>query len=61
MQSWGHMNYARPLIDIKGDCELKDKMVIIVPCWDGEGGVLYIIRVEYEWNTSLWYLYGFWP
>lgn len=50
LQSWGRFDYARALIDIKADQELKGKMVITVPSWDGEGEVLHTVRVEYEWK-----------
>nr|GEU45556.1 retrovirus-related Pol polyprotein from transposon TNT 1-94 [Tanacetum cinerariifolium] len=43
MQSWGRLNYARALIDIRVDRELKEIM-----CLEGNGDMLHTVGVEYE-------------
>nr|GEV78743.1 zinc knuckle CX2CX4HX4C [Tanacetum cinerariifolium] len=37
-------------LDIMDDRGLKDTMVIVVPCLEGNGDVLHNVRVEYEWK-----------
>ncbi|GJZ54884.1 zinc knuckle CX2CX4HX4C containing protein [Tanacetum coccineum] len=44
------LNYARALIDIRVDRELKETMAIDVPCLEGDRDVSHTLRVEYEWN-----------
>ncbi|GJU29525.1 hypothetical protein Tco_1173114 [Tanacetum coccineum] len=46
----GLMDYAHALIDIRGDRELKEDMVIAIPNVEDAGEVLYTVRVEYEWE-----------
>ncbi|GJZ75993.1 zinc knuckle CX2CX4HX4C containing protein, partial [Tanacetum coccineum] len=50
LQSWGRMDYARALIDIRVDQELKEEMVIAIPNVEDDGEVLHSVRVEYEWK-----------
>lgn len=46
MQSCGRLNYARALIDIRADQDIKDTMLIVVSCLEGNGDVLHTVRVE---------------
>ena len=39
LQSWGRMDYARALIDIRVYQELKEEMVIAIPNLEDDGGV----------------------
>ncbi|GKF47447.1 hypothetical protein Tco_0137249 [Tanacetum coccineum] len=48
--SWGRMDYARALIDIRADWELKEDMVIAIPNVKDDGEVLHTVRVEHEWE-----------
>nr|GEY76160.1 hypothetical protein [Tanacetum cinerariifolium] len=50
LQSWGRMDYARALIDIRADRELNEEMVIAIPNVECDGEVLHSVRVKYEWN-----------
>ncbi|GKC19228.1 probable indole-3-pyruvate monooxygenase YUCCA10, partial [Tanacetum coccineum] len=50
LQSWGRMNYARALIYIRADLELKEDMVIAIPNVEDDGEVLHTVRVEYKWE-----------
>ncbi|GKC72705.1 retrotransposon protein, putative, ty1-copia subclass [Tanacetum coccineum] len=36
-QSWGRSSYARALIEVRADVELKDNIVVAMPKLDGEG------------------------
>nr|GEX49208.1 hypothetical protein [Tanacetum cinerariifolium] len=47
----GHVDYARALIDIRVDQELKEDMVIVIPIVEDDGEVLQTARVKYEWET----------
>lgn len=51
MQSWGHMDYAQALVDIRVDRALKDTMIISVPNLIGNGVTMHTIKVEYEWKS----------
>ncbi|GJV75391.1 reverse transcriptase domain-containing protein [Tanacetum coccineum] len=46
MQSWERLNYARALIDIR--VGLRKNMIIAIPNLEGEGEVLYTVRIKYE-------------
>lgn len=48
--SWGRLDFARALIDIRADRALKDTLVIVIPNVDGTGTTLHKVRVEYEWK-----------
>ncbi|GJZ77851.1 hypothetical protein Tco_0642523 [Tanacetum coccineum] len=50
LQSWGRMDYARALIDIRVDRELKEDMVIAIPNVEDDGEFLHTVRMEYEWE-----------
>ncbi|GKC83635.1 hypothetical protein Tco_1139352 [Tanacetum coccineum] len=42
-QYWGHMDYARVLVDIRADRALKDTIVISIPKLDGNGFTLHTV------------------
>ncbi|GJX82415.1 hypothetical protein Tco_0331896 [Tanacetum coccineum] len=44
--SWGRMDYARALIDIRADRELKEDMVIVIPNVEDDGKVLHTVIVD---------------
>ncbi|GJV41464.1 ATPase, F1/V1/A1 complex, alpha/beta subunit [Tanacetum coccineum] len=46
----GRMDYARALIHIRADRELKEDMVIIIPNVKDDAEVLHTVRVKYEWE-----------
>ncbi|GJR51504.1 hypothetical protein Tco_1402025 [Tanacetum coccineum] len=48
--SWGRMDYARALIDIRANREVKEDTVIAIPNVEDDGEVLQMVRVEYEWE-----------
>nr|GEW73324.1 hypothetical protein [Tanacetum cinerariifolium] len=50
MQSWGRSSYARAMIELRGDTELQDNIVAVMPKIIGEGHYTCNIRVEYEWK-----------
>ncbi|GJX71051.1 reverse transcriptase domain-containing protein [Tanacetum coccineum] len=50
LQSWGRMDYARALIDVMVDQELKEEMVIAIPNVEDDGEVFHSVRVDYEWK-----------
>ncbi|GJZ88466.1 hypothetical protein Tco_0660248 [Tanacetum coccineum] len=52
MQTWGRMDYARALVDIRVDRALKDTMVISVPNPVGNCVTVHTIRVQWEWKPS---------
>ncbi|GJZ41295.1 hypothetical protein Tco_0588181 [Tanacetum coccineum] len=50
--SLGRASYARAMIELKADVELRDTIVVVVPKFSGEGFITSTIRVEYEWAPS---------
>nr|GEW21206.1 hypothetical protein [Tanacetum cinerariifolium] len=50
MQFWGRSSYARVMIELQADVELKDNIVVVMPRIKGEGYYTCNIRVEYEWK-----------
>ncbi|GJS68639.1 putative reverse transcriptase domain-containing protein [Tanacetum coccineum] len=51
IQSWGRSSYARALIEVRADVELKDNIVVAMPKLGEEGFYTCNVRVEYEWKT----------
>lgn len=50
VNSWGRLDFARALIDVRADRVPKDTMVVSVPFVEGVGYSLHTVRVEYEWK-----------
>ncbi|GJU24117.1 putative reverse transcriptase domain-containing protein [Tanacetum coccineum] len=50
MQSWGRSSYARVMIELKADVELKDNIVVAMPKITKEVHYTCNVRVEYEWK-----------
>ncbi|GJR81175.1 RNA-directed DNA polymerase, eukaryota, reverse transcriptase zinc-binding domain protein [Tanacetum coccineum] len=50
MQSWGRLSYARAMIELRADLELKDNIMMAMPKIAGEGHYTCNIHVEYEWK-----------
>nr|GEW65865.1 hypothetical protein [Tanacetum cinerariifolium] len=50
MQSWGRSSYARVMVELQVDVELKDNIVVAMPKITREGHYTCNVRVEYEWK-----------
>ncbi|GKD66346.1 hypothetical protein Tco_1308454, partial [Tanacetum coccineum] len=50
MQSWGRSSYARAMIELRADVELKDNTVAVMPKFFREGYYTCNIHVRYEWK-----------
>ncbi|GJS43697.1 reverse transcriptase domain, reverse transcriptase zinc-binding domain protein [Tanacetum coccineum] len=50
MESWGRTSFARALIEITSDQELKDNLVVAIPRINGTRHTMESIQVEYEWK-----------
>lgn len=48
--AWGRSSYARALIEISADKELKEEVSLAIPNMEGEGYVQTKMAVEYEFN-----------
>ncbi|GKC63008.1 high affinity nitrate transporter 2.6-like protein [Tanacetum coccineum] len=46
----GRSSYARALIEVRADVELKDNIVVAMPKLVGDGFYTCNVRVEYEWK-----------
>ncbi|GKC23351.1 hypothetical protein Tco_1025501 [Tanacetum coccineum] len=47
--SWGRASYARAMVELRADVELKDT-IVVVPKFVGEGYSMRTIHVEYKWT-----------
>ncbi|GKC39278.1 reverse transcriptase domain-containing protein [Tanacetum coccineum] len=52
IQSWGRSSYARALIEVQADVDLKYNIVVAMPKIVREGFYMCNVRVEYEWKPS---------
>ncbi|GJX07701.1 cytokinin dehydrogenase 3-like protein [Tanacetum coccineum] len=50
MQSWGRSSYARVMVELRADVELKDNIVVAMSKITREGHYTCNVRVEYEWK-----------
>ncbi|GJU90637.1 putative reverse transcriptase domain-containing protein [Tanacetum coccineum] len=50
IQSWGRSSYARVMIELRADVELKDNIVVAMPIIKGDDYYTCNNRVEYEWK-----------
>ncbi|GJY92694.1 hypothetical protein Tco_0508476 [Tanacetum coccineum] len=50
---WGRLGFARALIEVSVDQELKQEVIMVVPKVDGTGHTMECIRMEYEWKPPL--------
>ncbi|GJX59063.1 hypothetical protein Tco_0290453 [Tanacetum coccineum] len=48
--SWGKASYARSMVELRDDVELKYTIVVIVPKFVGDGYIARTIHVEYKWT-----------
>ncbi|GJU70619.1 zinc knuckle CX2CX4HX4C containing protein [Tanacetum coccineum] len=50
IESWGRSSFARCLIEIKADEDLKESITMGIPLPKGKGFTKEMVRVEYEWK-----------
>nr|GEV34821.1 hypothetical protein [Tanacetum cinerariifolium] len=50
VNSWGRSTYARALIEVSAEVELKDELIIAIPVGKVKGHSLATISIEYEWR-----------
>ncbi|GJQ99589.1 RNA-directed DNA polymerase, eukaryota, reverse transcriptase zinc-binding domain protein [Tanacetum coccineum] len=50
MQSWSRSSYARIMIELQADVELKDNIIVAMPKIIREGHYICNVRFEYEWK-----------
>ncbi|GJW48393.1 zf-CCHC domain-containing protein [Tanacetum coccineum] len=49
-ESWGRISYARALVEISADTDLKTEVSMAIPNEEGDGHTREVIGVEYEWK-----------
>ncbi|GKC69780.1 wall-associated receptor kinase 2-like protein, partial [Tanacetum coccineum] len=49
-KSWVRSSFAKAIIDLRADIELKDTLVVAVPKIEGDSYILHSVRVDYECN-----------
>ncbi|GJV74901.1 zinc knuckle CX2CX4HX4C containing protein [Tanacetum coccineum] len=59
IDSWGQINFARCLNEVKANEVLKDSITMGIPLPKGSGFSKETVRVEYEWKPSRCEQYGF--
>ncbi|XP_021996381.1 uncharacterized protein LOC110893589 [Helianthus annuus] len=52
IENWGRTSYARAMVEINADKELKTHVVVAIPKMDEEGFVMERVKVEYEWKPQ---------
>ncbi|XP_022003117.1 uncharacterized protein LOC110900537 [Helianthus annuus] len=50
VDNWGRSSYARAMIEVNADSELKDYITLAIPKMDEEGYIMERVKVEYEWK-----------
>ncbi|GKC36569.1 hypothetical protein Tco_1048953 [Tanacetum coccineum] len=50
VSSWGRNTYARVLIEVSAETELKDELVVAIPKGKDMGHSLATVSIEYEWT-----------
>ncbi|XP_021991415.1 uncharacterized protein LOC110888183 [Helianthus annuus] len=50
VENWGRSSYARAMIVLNADNELKDHITVAIPKMDEDGFILERVKVEYEWR-----------
>ncbi|GKE59883.1 trichome birefringence-like protein 3, partial [Tanacetum coccineum] len=55
LEAWGHIGYARALIEVSSDKELKDEVIMAIPkgVEENAGHTLVKINIEYEWKPLI--------
>nr|GEY95222.1 hypothetical protein [Tanacetum cinerariifolium] len=51
LSSWGRNTYARAMIEVSADEELKKSLVVAIPVRNGKGHTLATVDIEYEWTS----------
>ncbi|GJS96401.1 hypothetical protein Tco_0803369 [Tanacetum coccineum] len=49
-ESWGRISFARALIDVNSESDLKTEVIMAIPNEKGDEYTKEVIRVEYEWK-----------
>ncbi|GJU43505.1 hypothetical protein Tco_1200771 [Tanacetum coccineum] len=49
-EPWGRIGYARALIEVSADKDLKKEVIMAVPIVKGEGHIIERMAVDYEWT-----------
>nr|GFB25807.1 hypothetical protein [Tanacetum cinerariifolium] len=49
---WGRIRYARALIEVSADRELKKEITMAIPIVNGMGHTIETMKVKYEWKPS---------
>ncbi|XP_021994774.1 uncharacterized protein LOC110891390 [Helianthus annuus] len=50
VENWGRSSFARALIELNAESEIKDHITISIPKLDEEGYLMERVDVEYEWK-----------
>lgn len=48
--SWGRSSYARAMIEVHAESELKESVIVAVSNLEGEGYTCETVTIEYEWK-----------
>ncbi|XP_035832844.1 uncharacterized protein LOC118481731 [Helianthus annuus] len=51
-ENWGRTSFARAMIEVSADNELKEHIVVAIPKLDEEGYFTEKVKVEYEWKPQ---------
>ncbi|GJV91865.1 hypothetical protein Tco_1539678, partial [Tanacetum coccineum] len=51
-EPWGRIGFARALIEVTAEKELKQEVTMVVPIVEGDGHTMERMNIEYEWKPS---------
>ncbi|XP_071708023.1 uncharacterized protein [Rutidosis leptorrhynchoides] len=49
-ESWGRPNFARAMIEVSAETDLKESLKVATPSIDGDGVTMDEVRIEYDWK-----------
>ncbi|XP_022014947.1 uncharacterized protein LOC110914468 [Helianthus annuus] len=49
-ESWGRSSFARALIEVHADCDLKKNVKVAIPGLEGNGFMTTEVKIEYDWE-----------
>ncbi|KAL9993787.1 putative transcription factor interactor and regulator CCHC(Zn) family [Helianthus debilis subsp. tardiflorus] len=52
VDNWGRSSFARALIEISADNDLKDYITVAIPKLEEDGYITHKVKVEYEWKPQ---------
>ncbi|XP_071741046.1 uncharacterized protein [Rutidosis leptorrhynchoides] len=49
-EAWGHPNFARTMIEVSSERELREDLKVATPSLEGKTNLIDVVKTEYEWK-----------